>query len=181
MLAYMDLAKCLDKIQMIEAFRVTFPYLRKVWEDDAFDSYFEGHEAGSRHAWSKAGREGEPPAYKADEDERVEGVDQAIDEDVRRVVGKVAQMDTPIAEALDKLEWEMVDEGFTVWPAFCGFCAEEMGVEALNLLAVLGPIRERAEKLIELAERLEVEPGPEEIEEYRGILLTAWQRDVEKG
>jgi hypothetical protein len=113
------------------------------------------------HAWSKAGREGEPPAYKADEDERVEGVDQAIDEDVRRVVGKVAQMDTPIAEALDKLEWEMVDEGFTVWPAFCGFCAEEMGVEALILLAVLGPFRDRAEKLIELAERL---VAPAEVE-----------------
>jgi hypothetical protein len=113
---------------------------------------------------------------EAIEDERVEGVDQAIEEDVRRMVGKVAQMDTPIAEALDKLEREMVDEGFTVWSAFCGFCAEELGVEALNLLGGVGPFRERAEKLIELAERLEVEQGPEEIEEYRGILLTAWQR-----
>src|SRR5215204_5298734 len=34
MLTYMDLAKCLDKIQMIGAFRVMLPYLRTVWQDD---------------------------------------------------------------------------------------------------------------------------------------------------
>jgi hypothetical protein len=56
-----------------------------------------------------------------------------------------------------------------------------MGVEALTFLAAFGPFRERAEKLIELAEHLEVEPAPEENEEYRGILLAAWQREVDKG
>ncbi len=49
MLAYMDLAKCLDKIQMIEAFRATFPYLRTIWTNDVHDAYFDGHEQGSRH------------------------------------------------------------------------------------------------------------------------------------
>jgi hypothetical protein len=181
MLTYMDLAKSLDKLQMIDAFRVTFPYFRTVWEDDAFEAYFEGHEAGSRHAWSKAGREGEPPGYEADEDVRVEGVDLAMEEDVRRWSSKVKEIDTPISEALDELERRLVEQGFTVWSAFTGFCAEEMGVEALNLLAALGPSTESAEKLIELAERLEVEPDAEEVEEYRGILLAAWQREVRKG
>jgi hypothetical protein len=182
MLTYMDLAKCLDKLQMIEAFRVSFPYFRNVWAEDVCEAYFEGHEAGSRHAWAKAGKEGEPPGYEADEDERVEGVDPAIEEEVRRWCSKVKEIEAPIAKALDKLEREMVEEGFSVWSAFAGFCAEEMGVAALNLLAAFGPFRERAQKLIELAERLEVEPdAEEEIEEYRGILLAAWQREVQKG
>jgi hypothetical protein len=89
-------------------------------------------------------------------------------------------MDAPITRALDGLEREMAGQGLTVWSAFSGFCAEEMGVEALNLLAAFGPFRERAEALLELAERLDLEPDPEEIEEYRGILLAAWQREVSK-
>jgi hypothetical protein len=83
-LTYMDLAKCLDKVQMIEALRVTLPYFRKVWTDDVHEAYFDGHEAGSRHAWSKADIEGEPPGYEADEDERVEGVDPGLEEAIRK-------------------------------------------------------------------------------------------------
>ena len=88
---------------------------------------------------------------------------------------------TPISRTLDRLEREMAAQGITVWSAFASFCAEEMGIDALNLLAVFGPFRERAQKLIELAERLEVEPDPTEVEEYRDILKAAWQREVEKG
>jgi hypothetical protein len=95
MLTYMDLAKCLDKLQMIEAFRVALPYFRKVWVDDTHDAYFDGHEAGSRHAWSKAGMKGEPPGYEADEDERVESVDPAIEEGIREWTGKIAEIDAP--------------------------------------------------------------------------------------
>jgi hypothetical protein len=34
MLAYKDVARCLDKIKMIAAFRGLFPYLSTIWEDD---------------------------------------------------------------------------------------------------------------------------------------------------
>ncbi len=52
--------------------------------------------------------------------------------------------------------------------------------EALNLLGVFGPFAQRAQALIELAERLEVEPDAEEVEEYRELLLSAWRREVDK-
>ncbi len=61
MLCYMDLARCMDKLTMLHALREMFPYLRTVWTNDVHEAYFDGHEAGSRYAWSKAGREGDPP------------------------------------------------------------------------------------------------------------------------
>jgi len=182
MLAYMDFGKCLDKIQMIEAFRVAFPYLRNVWEDDTFWAYFDGHEAGSRHAWSKAGKEGDPPGYEEDEDERVEGMDPAPEEDVRKWVGKVAEVDKPITSALDRLEREMAREGLSVWSAFAQFCEEEMELDASKLLSALAlPMAERAWALEELAARLKVEPDAGDVEEYREIIGQAWHHALAKG
>src|SRR3712207_6268984 len=68
MLAYMDLARCLDKCQMIAAFRIVLPHLRTVWENDTHEAYLDGHHAGSRHAWSKAGKGGEPPGWEQDDE-----------------------------------------------------------------------------------------------------------------
>ena len=50
---------------MIDAFRLAFPYLRTVWENDTYEAYFDGHISGSRHAWRKAGKEGERPDGRA--------------------------------------------------------------------------------------------------------------------
>ena len=36
MLVYMDVARCLDKIKMIAAFRSLFPYLSTIWQDTTF-------------------------------------------------------------------------------------------------------------------------------------------------
>ena len=182
MLAYMDFGKCLDKIQMIEAFRVAFPYFRTVWENDTLWAYFDGHEAGSRHAWSKAGKEGDPPGYEEDEDERVKGMDPAPEEDARRWAGKVAEVDKPITGALDRLEREMAREGLSVWSAFAAFCEEEMELDASKLLAALAlPIAERARALEELAARLELEPDAAEVEGYREIMGQAWRHALAKG
>src|SRR5829696_14959 len=182
MLTYTDLAKCLDKIQMIEALRVAFPYLRTVWEDDTFWAYFEGHEAGSRHAWRKAGKEGDPPGYEEDEDERVEGMDPAPEEDVRKWATKVAEVEKHITEALDRVEREMARQGLSVWKAFVGFCEEEMALDASKLLSALVlPIAERAQTLEELVARLEVEPDAEEVEGYREIMGQAWRQVLAKG
>jgi hypothetical protein len=182
MLTYMDLAKCLDKIQMIEAFRVAFPYLRTVWENDTFWAYFDGHEAGSRHAWRRAGKEGDPPGYEDDEDERVEGMDPAPEEDVRKWATKVAEVEKPITGALDRLERQMARQGLSVWAAFVGFCEEEMALDASKLLSALAlPIAERAQTLEELAARLEVEPDAEDVEGYREIMGQAWRQALAKG
>jgi hypothetical protein len=182
MLTYMDLAKCLDKIQMIEAFRLAFPYLRTVWENDTFWAYFDGHEAGSRHAWGKAGNKGDPPGYEDDEDERVEGMDPAPEEDVRKWTTKVAEVEKPITGALDRLERQMARQGLSVWAAFVGFCEEEMALDASKLLSALAlPIAERAQTLEELAARLEVEPDAEDVEGYREIMDQAWRQALAKG
>ena len=182
MFAYMDFGKCLDKIQMIEAFRVAFPYLRTAWEDDTFWAYFDGHEAGSRHAWHKAGKEGDPPGYGEDEDERVEGIDPIAEEDVRKWAVKVAEVEKPITSTLDRLEREMTREGLSVWSAFVAFCEEEMGLDASKLLSALAlPIAERAQALEELAARLEVEPDADDVDGYRELMGQAWCRVLAKG
>jgi hypothetical protein len=182
MLTYMDLARCLDKIHMIEALRVAFPYLRTVWEDDTFWAYFDGHEAGSRHAWHKAGKEGDPPGYEEDEDERVEGMDPAPEGDVRKWATKVAEVEKPITGALDRVEREMARQGLSVWKAFVGFCEEEMALDASKLLSALAlPIEERARTLEELAARFEVESYTEDVEGYREILGQAWRQALAKG
>jgi hypothetical protein len=182
MLTYMELVKCLDKIQMIEALRLGFPYLRTVWEDDTFWAYFDGHEAGSRHAWRKAGKEGDPPGYEEDEDERVEGMDPAPEEDVRKWATKVAEVEKPITGALDRVEREMACQALSVWSAFVGFCEEEMTLEASELLSALAlPIAERVKSLEELAARLEVEPDAEDVEGYREIMDQPWRQALAKG
>jgi hypothetical protein len=182
MLTYTDLAKCSDKIHMIEALRVALPYLRTVWEDDTFWAYFDGHEAGSRHAWRKAGKEGDPPGYEEDEDERVEGMDPAPEEDVRKWATKVAEVEKPITGALDRLEREMVRQGLSVWKAFVVFCEQEMALDASTLLSALAlPIAQRARTLDEVAVRLEVEPDAEDVEGYREIMGQAWRQALAKG
>ena len=60
-LVHMDYGRCQDKIQMIRAFRVVFPYLRTVWENDTLEAYLDGHHAGSRHAWTVVGAGGSRP------------------------------------------------------------------------------------------------------------------------
>ena len=141
-----------------------------------------GHEAGSRHAWHKAGKEGDPPGYEEDEDERVEGMDPAPEEDVRKWATKVAEVEKPITGALDRVEREMARQALSVWKAFVGFCEEEMALDASKLLSALAlPIAERARTLEELAARLEVEPDAENVEGYREIMGQAWRRALAKG
>jgi len=182
MLAYMDFRKSLDKIQMIETFRVALPYFRTVWENDTFWAYFDGHEAGSRHAWGKAGKVGDPPGYEDDEDERVAGMDPVTEEDLRKWTAKVAEVEKPITSALDRVEREMTCEGLSVWKAFVGFCEEEMALDASELLSALAlPIEERAKTLEELAVRLEVEPDVDDLERYRELLGQAWRQALAKG
>jgi hypothetical protein len=51
MLAYVDVAGRLDKIDTIGAFRSLFPYLGTIWQDDVHRAYIEGRMAGSRLSW----------------------------------------------------------------------------------------------------------------------------------
>jgi hypothetical protein len=88
MLAYVDVVRRLDKIKMIGAFRSLFPYLSTNWQDDAHLAYFEGPRAGSRHAWNRSGKAGEPPGWEADEEEAERNADPTIDEDLQKWTGE---------------------------------------------------------------------------------------------
>ena len=46
MLAKIEVAGRLDKINMIGAFRNLLPYLSTIWQDDVHGAYFDGHTAG---------------------------------------------------------------------------------------------------------------------------------------
>jgi hypothetical protein len=171
----LDLRASMDKVQMIDAFRVAFPYLRTVWKDDTHDAYFEGHRSGSSHAWKVAGREGEPPGWEGDDEEAERGADPATEGDLEKISERAEGAFGFIVDALERLEREFTEEALTQWVAFRGFCEEELGLEATKLLgAIMPPAVEYVQRLEERASSLEIEPDKEGIEEYRAITDGAW-------
>ncbi len=123
----LDLRSRMDKVQMIDAFRVAFPYLRTVWKDDTHEAYFDGHRSGSSHAWAKAGREGEPPGWEADDEEAERGADPAIEGDLDEISECAGEAFGFIVEALERLEREFTQEALSQWAAFRSFCEVELG------------------------------------------------------
>ena len=184
MLAYMDLTKCLDKIQMIEAFRVAFPptcapFGRTIpFGPTSTATRQEAATPGAR----PAKRETRPATRRGTRTSGWRGTDPAPEEDVRKWATKVAEVEKPITGALDRVEREMARQGLSVWSAFVGFCEEEMALDASKLLCALAlPIAERAQTLEELTARLEVEPDAEDVEGYRKIFGQAWRQALAKG
>ena len=51
---------------MIDAVRELVPYSQTLSHNMILDSYFSGHESGSRYAWDRADKDGEPPGYEED-------------------------------------------------------------------------------------------------------------------
>ena len=163
---------------MIVAFRSLFPYLGTIWQDDVHWAYFDGHLAGSRHAWNKSGKAGEPPGWETDEEEAERNVDPTIDEDLRKWTGEGRY--AHLEEKLEEMEGELVREALTAWLGFAGFCAQEMGLEAKDLVEALArPFAERVRELEELSARHEVEAEAEAAEEYQAIMTEAWCRGLE--
>src|SRR5215217_7657749 len=178
LLAYVDVVRRLDKIKMIGAFRGLFPYLGTIWEDDVHCAYFDDHMAGSRHAWKRSGKTGEPPGWEADEEEAERNADPTIDEDLQKwtVEGRYARLEGK----LEEMERELVGEALTAWLGFAGFCAQEMGLEAKKVLEALArPFAERVRDLEELSARHEVEADVEGVEEYPAIMKEAWRRKLQ--
>jgi hypothetical protein len=72
----------LAKLQMVDAFRELVPYLQTLSHNMIFEGYFCGHESGSRYAWGRAGKDGEPPGYEEDIEESEENADPATEADM---------------------------------------------------------------------------------------------------
>ena len=179
---YIPLGEQLAKIRMIDAFRVFVPYSQTLLSNIAFDAYFKGHESGSRHAWTYAGKSGAPPAWPDDgpdgelmepeENER----DAAMERDADDLEAVAEQYNKFFPAVLDKLERRCVREAFSIWSGYTAFCEESAGVSAEKLAAVvLAPLLEQIEDMKVRAERLGVEPDAELVEQMRGSLAETWQ------
>jgi hypothetical protein len=117
---WLGLAPILANLQMIEAFGATQAYLRTAWQEEVDRAYFEGHRAGSRHAWRAAGGEGQPPGWEAVE-EAEKNADPATEEDLKELETRVEKTASLFPKLLEKEERELVVEARTVWDAFAGF------------------------------------------------------------
>jgi hypothetical protein len=178
LLTYVDVVRRLEKIKMIGAFRSLFPYLSTIWQDDVHSAYFDGHKAGSRHAWNRSGKAGEPPGWEADKEEAERNADPTIDEDLEKWSGEGRY--ASLEGKLEEMERELVREALTAWLGFSGFCAQEMGLEAKDLVVALAtPFAEGVRNLEELSARHEVEADAEAVEEYQAIMREAWCRGLE--
>jgi hypothetical protein len=178
----------LGRLRVVDAFRVLAPYQDTLNENLALDAYYRGHESGSYHAWNYAGKTGHPPAWPKgddpeeiwdpDEDER----DPAMERDEAElgvIAGKCGEL---LPEILDRLEREVVAQALTVWAGYEAFCDESAGVPAEKLAAVvLEPIMEQVGALKGRAERLDVEPDAETVEEIREGLAETWRLAEERG
>ena len=81
---------------------------------------------------------------------------------------------------LEEMERELVRKALTAWLGFAGFCAQEMGLEARDLVEALArPFAEGVRELEELGARYEVEPDVEGAEEYLVMMTDAWRRELE--
>jgi hypothetical protein len=179
LLTLLDLRARMDKVQMIDAFRATFPYLRTVWENDTHEAYFDGHRSGSSHAWRKAGREGEPPGWEHDDEEAERGEDPAIEGDLGRISERCEDAFGFIVRAVERLEREFTQEALSQWAAYRGLCEETLELEAMELLkAIMPEAVQYAQGIEERAERLELEPDSESVEEYRAITDDTWSSFV---
>jgi hypothetical protein len=175
----MDVVRRLDKIRMIGAFRGMIAYLDSIRQDDVHLAYFDGHRAGSRHAWNRSGQAGEPPGWEADEEEAERNADPTIEEDLEKLSGEGRH--ARLVRKLEDMERELVREALTAWVGFARFCAQEMELKAEKLLeAFARPLAEGVVRdLDDLSACREVEADEEGVEEYMVIMTEAWHRGLE--
>jgi hypothetical protein len=82
----------------------------------------------------------------------------------------------------DKLERDLATKALSLWEGFAAFCEESVGVPAEKVVAVvLEPVVDRIEDLKDRAERLELEPNAETVEEIRERLGENWRTVEERG
>ncbi len=182
MAVLLNLTPSIAQLRMIEAIRVTQPYVRNVWQDEVNWAYFDGHRAGSRHAWRTAGMKGDPPGWETDEEEAEKNADPSTDGDLEALRALVEKAAAFVPGLLDRLERELAGEALIVWKAFAGFCEEEIGLEPEKILkAFPEPALKNVGWLKQLAERLELQAEQGAVQENRVALVEVWRYIVEKG
>ncbi len=132
-----DLSQDISRLSMIDAIHEALPYTRVVYRNEGERAYLEGHEAGSRYAWKRAGMDGDPPGWEPlDEDEEDAGKDEfdpAIDEALQDLGERIEQADL-MPDLLEKLERKTVQTAWTIWEAFASFACSELELEPEKLI-----------------------------------------------
>lgn len=160
---YLEVVGYLDRLQTMQVVRVIIPYSETFAHDTAVETYLDGHRAGARHAWREAGKKGQAPEWP------LEGVDE------ESIYSRVKVATSILPETLDKLERDQATHALTLWRGFEAFCEQSIGVEAATVLkVVLEPGVKRIQDLEDLAERLDLEPDAETVEEIREDLAEGW-------
>jgi hypothetical protein len=172
----------LAKLQMIDGVRGLVPYSKALSHNMIFDGYFCGHESGSRYAWGRAGKDGEPPGYGEDIEESEENADPATEADMDGLEATVEEYLGFLPEVLDRLERSLASDALSLWKGFCAFCEECVGVGAEKIVAVvLEPVAGRIEDLEARAERLGLEADLETVQKVREGLRESWRVVEERG
>ena len=173
----MDLRQNTGRLRMIDAFRTALPYLEVLRQNDTHHAYFDGHISGSRHAWKAAGKTGDPPGWEDDDEKAEQNRDPEIDEDLGMIDARNSAADTWLTDILERLERDLASEAITVWAAYVRFCEETVEVEAEKLLkATFDPALEDVRWLKGIAEKLDLEPEAEAVEECRAGMVEGWRR-----
>jgi len=160
---YLEVAGHLERVAMMGATREMLPFQDRYARERMRDAFVERHRAGARQAWKAAKGKGPAPELP------LERIDEAE-------VDRLAALGSSILpEILDGLERREAESALTLWRGFGAFCDGKMGLDALKVLrVVLDAGAERVEDLEATAERLELEPDVEEVEDIRGRLAKAW-------
>jgi hypothetical protein len=175
----MDLRQVTARLRVIDAFKGVLPLSRNLAENDAILAYLDGHRAGTRYAWARAGMEGEAPGLETDEEEAEENADEAMDAGLDEACSRVEESSGMVPRLLDRLEREIASEAIVVWAAYLRFCEETVQVEAEKLLmATFKPALEDIRWLESLVERLGLEAEAAAVEEYREGLVAGWRKNV---
>jgi len=179
---YVAVGNDLAKLQTIDAFRELVPYSQTLSHEMIFEGYFRGHESGSRYAWGRAGKGGEPPGYEEDIEESEQNADPATEADMDALEATACEYLGFLPEVLDRLERTLASDALSLWAGFCAFCQECVGVGAQKIVAVvLEPVAGRIEDLEARAERLGLEPDAETVSEIREGLKESWRVVEERG
>jgi hypothetical protein len=182
MATLMDLRQNTVRLRMVDAFRAVLPYSDMLTRNNVVESYFAGRETGSRYAWSKAGKNGDPPGWEEDEERAEENAHPTTEGELDKIEARVGEDTRFIPELLERLERELATEALAVWEAFSSFCEEEMELSPEKLLrAAFAPALEDVGWLKELCERLELEAEKEAVEEYHEHMRGHWEYRLGRG
>lgn len=178
----LDLGQHLSRLQTIQAVKETCSCFRVPFVNEVHMAYMDGHEAGSRYAWSRAGMEGDPPGWKCeelpdgglkvDEEEEDPGLGEALDALTQRLE------EADIApRLLEGVERDLAEAALPLWRAYCAFCEEELQVDPRKMLTTtLEPILDGVDRLETLAGELGLQPEEETWREYRDTLSELWAK-----